>query len=232
MSTTDGGATPLPAATVVLLRERGARLEVFMMRRSASMAFAPGMYVFPGGRLDDADARAEVTGYPVEADAPRASTDAAGMRALVACAVREVREEADVRLRPADLTLLDHWVTPSMASRRFDVRFFASAVPAGQDPVGVGTEMDHTLWIEPLAALAEFEVDRMRMLRPTTRVLELLAAHDRIDDVVATARTRRIRPKLPVLGEDPAGDWSIVDHRTGEVLESNVPPPRYWEGMP
>ena len=232
MALSDGGVTPRPAATVVLLRERDARLEVFMMRRSASMAFAPGMYVFPGGRLDDIDANTEVVDYPFDADAPRASTDPAGMRALVACAVREVREETDVVIRPADLTLLDHWVTPSMATRRFDVRFFAAAVPTDQEPVGVGTEMDHTVWIEPLAALAEFEVDRMRMLRPTLRILELLAAHDRIEDVLSTARTRRIRPKLPVLGGDPAGDWSIVDHRTGEVLEAAVPPPRYWEGMP
>ena len=229
---TDGGAVPLPAATVVLLREHDARLEVFMMRRAASMAFAPGMYVFPGGRLDQADAHEEVEGYPSEADAPRASTDPAGMRALVTCAVREVREETAVTLSPGDLTLLDHWVTPAMAARRFDVRFFASAVPPGQEPVGIGTEMDHTLWIEPLAALAQFEVDRMRMLRPTIRVLELLAEHDRIEDVIAMARSRQIRPRLPVLGPDPAGDWSIVDDRTGEVLESNVPPPRYWEGMP
>lgn len=229
---TDGGVVPLPASTVVLLRERDARLEVFMMRRSASMAFAPGMYVFPGGRLDEVDARAPITGYPIEEDAPRASTDATGMRALVACALREVREETGVSLQPADLALLDHWVTPAVASRRFDVRFFASPVPDGQEPVGVGTEMDRTGWIEPLAALAEFEVDRMRMLRPTLRVLELLAGHDRIEDVITAARTRRIRPKLPVLGPDPAGDWTIVDDRTGEVLESDVPAPRYWEGMP
>ena len=229
---TDGGAPPLPAATVVLMRERDARLEVFMMRRAASMAFAPGMYVFPGGRLDEADAHAEVAEYPVDADAGRASTDPAGMRALVACAIREVREETGVSLAPADLSLLDHWVTPAMASRRFDVRFFTSRVPVGQEPIGIGTEMDHTVWIEPLTALAEFEVDRMRMLRPTIRVLELLATHERIDDVIATARTRQIRPKLPVLGPDPAGHWSIVDHRTGEMLESDVPAPRYWEGMP
>jgi 8-oxo-dGTP pyrophosphatase MutT (NUDIX family) len=228
----DTGVAPVAASTVVLLREHRERLEVFMMRRAVTMAFAPGMYVFPGGRLDAQDADTPVTDYPVESDAPRASTDPAGMRALVACAIREVGEETGVVLGPSDLTLLDHWVTPSMASRRFDVRFFASTVPAGQDPIGVGTEMDHTVWIEPLVALAEFEVDRMPMLRPTTRVLELLAAHDRVDDVIATARARRIRPKLPVLGADPAGDWSIVDHRTGEVLESEVPPPRYWEGMP
>jgi len=225
-------STPAPAATVVLLRERAARLEVFMMRRSASMAFAPGMYVFPGGRLDDIDLSADIGGYPVVAEAERASTDADGMRALVACAIREVHEETGIVLRGGDLVLLDHWVTPTIASRRFDVRFFAAAVPGDQEPVGLGTEMDVTTWIEPTAALAEFEADRMRMLRPTIRVLELLAAHDRVEAVMAMAGGRAIRPKLPVLGPDPAGDWAIIDDRTGEVLESEVPPPRYWEGMP
>lgn len=206
-----------------------------MMRRAQTMAFAPGMYVFPGGRLDDADASAgaQLSDYPFATDALRASTDDEGMRGLVACAVREVLEETGVRIAESDLVLLDHWVTPTMATRRFDVRFFASRVPAGQEPVPVGTEMDHVLWIEPLRALAEFEVDRMQMLRPTTRVLELLARFDRIDEVLAQASAREIRPKLPVRTVHPDGTdtWMIVDDRTGDVLEDDVPAPRYWEGM-
>jgi 8-oxo-dGTP pyrophosphatase MutT (NUDIX family) len=45
-----------PAATVLLLREDGGELEVLMMRRGAGLAFMAGMWVFPGGRVDDADA--------------------------------------------------------------------------------------------------------------------------------------------------------------------------------
>lgn len=206
-----------------------------MMRRAPTMAFAAGMYVFPGGRLDDADvsAGAELGGYPFEVDALRAATDVPGMRALVACALREVDEETGVRLAARDLVFLDHWVTPEIATRRFDVRFFASAVPEGQEPRAVGTEMDHVLWIEPLAALAEFEVDRMKMLRPTIRVLELLAEHDVVRDVLDAARERQIRPKLPrrTVHADGSDTWSIIDDRTGEIIEAQVPAPRYWEGM-
>jgi len=49
-------ATPRPAATIVLLRDGGAGPEVLLMRRSRSAGFVPGAYVFPGGRVDAADA--------------------------------------------------------------------------------------------------------------------------------------------------------------------------------
>lgn len=45
-----------PAATVVLLRDQGAGPEVLLLRRTRSSGFVPGAYVFPGGRVDPADA--------------------------------------------------------------------------------------------------------------------------------------------------------------------------------
>ena len=44
------------AATLLLLRDTPGGIEVLMTRRSASASFAPNAYVFPGGRIDDADA--------------------------------------------------------------------------------------------------------------------------------------------------------------------------------
>ncbi len=53
----------VPAATVALVRDGDGGLEVLLMRRPGSMAFAPGMHVFPGGRVDpQADARPLVRG--------------------------------------------------------------------------------------------------------------------------------------------------------------------------
>jgi 8-oxo-dGTP pyrophosphatase MutT (NUDIX family) len=49
-----------PAATVLLLREDDGELEVLMMRRGAALAFMAGMWVFPGGRVDDADASVDI----------------------------------------------------------------------------------------------------------------------------------------------------------------------------
>ena len=47
---------PRPAATLVLLRDAPEGVEVALLQRSAHLGFARGMYVFPGGALDAADA--------------------------------------------------------------------------------------------------------------------------------------------------------------------------------
>ena len=49
-------ATPMPAATVILLRDGAISPEVLMIERHARSAFLPDMYVFPGGRIEPQDA--------------------------------------------------------------------------------------------------------------------------------------------------------------------------------
>lgn len=84
-----------PAATVVLLRDGAAGLEVLLMRRPDTMAFAPGMHVFPGGRVELAtDTLPLVVGsLPGGSWAPEVLA-----RAIAVAAVRETFEEAGVLL--------------------------------------------------------------------------------------------------------------------------------------
>ncbi|MFM8506585.1 MAG: hypothetical protein ACKOBR_02675, partial [Actinomycetota bacterium] len=57
----DPQSVPLrPASTVMLVRDVPSDIEVFMLQRTTSAVFASGMYVFPGGRVDDVDAAAEL----------------------------------------------------------------------------------------------------------------------------------------------------------------------------
>src|SRR6478609_2042558 len=49
---------PRPAATVLLLRDGSAGVEVLMTRRSPTASFAPGAYAFPAAAIDPADAPA------------------------------------------------------------------------------------------------------------------------------------------------------------------------------
>jgi 8-oxo-dGTP pyrophosphatase MutT (NUDIX family) len=95
-------AEPRNAATVVLLRPSaaGEGPEVYLLRRQASMAFAAGMCVFPGGGVDPRDFDHEVAwAGPAAAEwARRLGTDAATARALVCAAVRETFEESGVLL--------------------------------------------------------------------------------------------------------------------------------------
>jgi 8-oxo-dGTP pyrophosphatase MutT (NUDIX family) len=100
MDGTRPAAVPRDAATVMLLRPAGSWLEVYMLRRKSSMAFAPGAFVFPGGAVDarDADEQIDWSG-PDPAEWGRvfaASPELA--RALVCAAVRETFEESGVLL--------------------------------------------------------------------------------------------------------------------------------------
>ncbi|MDN5715878.1 MAG: NUDIX domain-containing protein [Janibacter sp.] len=96
-------AEPAPtklASTVMLVRDDEGPLEVFMLRRVSSMAFAPSMHVFPGGGADRRDAEDELpwAGPAVEEWAETLGTDEASARMLVAAAVREIFEETGVLL--------------------------------------------------------------------------------------------------------------------------------------
>jgi 8-oxo-dGTP pyrophosphatase MutT (NUDIX family) len=93
-------AEPRDAATVVLLRDGADGLQTYLLRRAGSMAFAAGMHVFPGGRVDrrDADVQPAWTGPPPREWAARLGCDEALARALVCAAVRETFEEVGVLL--------------------------------------------------------------------------------------------------------------------------------------
>ena len=54
---------PRPAATIVLLRDGDPVVEVLLLRRNQSAGFAPGAYVFPGGRVDASDATEDALAF-------------------------------------------------------------------------------------------------------------------------------------------------------------------------
>jgi len=46
---------PRMASTVILIREHGGELQVYLLKRSSRSGFFPGTYVFPGGRVETED---------------------------------------------------------------------------------------------------------------------------------------------------------------------------------
>src|ERR1017187_9860708 len=92
---------PRPAATLVLVRDTNAGMEVFMIRRTQSAAFMGGAHVFPGGGVDAADASAELAEHCEgldDAEASRLLSVERGGLAYWAAAMRECFEEAGLLL--------------------------------------------------------------------------------------------------------------------------------------
>jgi 8-oxo-dGTP pyrophosphatase MutT (NUDIX family) len=95
------GPVPIQqAATVLLLRDGAAALEVYLLRRTRGMPFAGGMSAYPGGGVDERDGDTElgwVGPSPAEWSASL-GCDERLARELVCAAVRETFEEAGVLL--------------------------------------------------------------------------------------------------------------------------------------
>lgn len=91
---------PRHASTVVLLRQRPGGPEVYLLRRHLGMAFAAGMFAFPGGVVDprDSDHATAWAGPSPRQWSERLRCDEALARALVCAAVRETFEESGVLL--------------------------------------------------------------------------------------------------------------------------------------
>jgi len=116
--------TPRDAATVILLRDGSAGLQVYLIRRVSSMAFAAGATVFPGGSVDLRDAHLPDrywNGPPPTAWTGPLNADEDLARALVCAAVRETFEESGVVLAGptpdsvVDDARADEWETDRLA---------------------------------------------------------------------------------------------------------------------
>jgi 8-oxo-dGTP pyrophosphatase MutT (NUDIX family) len=162
-----GDATVIvPAATVILLRDATDGLETLMLRKNSKIAFG-GMWVFPGGRVDDEDA-------------PGAAMEA---RARVA-AVREAEEEAALALAPDDLVWFSHWTPPPVEIRRFSTWFFAARAPEAEVTIDDG-EITDSQWIRPVDALAKQRAQEIELVPPTYVTLHYLQQHGSVDAALA-----------------------------------------------
>jgi 8-oxo-dGTP pyrophosphatase MutT (NUDIX family) len=181
-------ATPRPAASLILLRRGGRHsergVEVLLVRRSTEARFMPGVWVFPGGTVDEAD------GADEEA-------------AARACAVRELEEEAGVVLADdAELLAWSRWITPEMVPVRFDTRFYVALAPPHSPPRPDGAEVTEAAWITPRAALEGDRAGELSLVFPTIKHLEALLPYSRAEEVLDAASDLVIEPILPrVVGE-------------------------------
>jgi recombination protein RecT len=184
-----------------VLRPEDDGFSVLMVHRGTA-PFAPEMWVFPGGKLEEPDRGAAAAAVvPDGRLAPE-------LLPAIRCAIRETFEEAGVLvgaqgglvssldldadpdpaqfwatlseagivLDTTEVAYLSNWVTPAISPLRFDTRFFIALVDSGTEAVPQPSEMLDAVWVTPSDALTRHHDREWPMILPTIKHLELLAA--------------------------------------------------------
>ena len=168
-SNTETTPPPIDAATVVVARQGDSGIELLMLRKNSKIHFG-GMWVFPGGRVDDADRETET--YPLQ-----------GFRTA---AVREAQEEAGIDLTSSNLSHFSHWLPPPIRPKRFSTQFFFTSAPKtmGDIEIDHGEITEHA-WISPAEALERRADGRIEVVTPTFVTLDWLRRFESVEEVAA-----------------------------------------------
>lgn len=168
---------PIPAASVVLVRDRPAGVEVLLVKRSGRSGFMASSFVFPGGKVDAGEA-------------------------LEQAAARELREEANVRVDAGALRFWARWITPSAEPKRFDATFFVAVLPDGEEARIDDHEAVELAWVTPAVGLARHAAGDPAFRLPPPQLwtlTELVAAGDTTAAIAdaAAARAAHRHPVMP-----------------------------------
>ncbi len=219
---------PIPAATLVILRDRdGGAPDLLMVERAKAMAFAGGAMVFPGGRVDPGD-HALATAMQAGDDGPariaaiRETIEEAGVAIGVSpapsadqlAAIRTRLHRGDAfgtiladggfTLDPGQLVPFARWLPAHAHMRIFDTMFFLARAPQGVAASVDETENVRLTWTTAADLLAQADAGAATIIYPTRRNLERLALFARYDDAVAQADAHPVQTITP-FAEDRDG---------------------------
>ena len=79
---------------------------------------------------------------------------------------------------------------PSLTNKRFDTRFFVSAVPSNQIARHDNHETTASVWLQPRTALAQYWQGQIELAPPQIMSLAHLARHASVQSVLQAARSR------------------------------------------
>jgi 8-oxo-dGTP pyrophosphatase MutT (NUDIX family) len=198
---------------VIIVRDGDEALEVLLLKRSAIGAFANN-WVFPGGRVDAADAG--------DTEVDRARTAAA----------REAAEEVSIFVDAARLVAWSHWTPPQITPKRYTTWFFVA--PWSGDEVAIdGHEIVDHIWLHPAEALHR----GLPMAPPTVVSLTQLAERSSVADIATlgppngvqffATRPARLDGDLVLVWHGDAayesGDVSAPGPRNRMVMKGDTP---------
>ncbi len=206
----------LNAATVLLLRDGAASLEVLYLRRNADLNFHGGAWVYPGGRVDPEDFASD----------PEDLASAAKR-----AAVREAREEAAVEVDPLDLVEFAEWTTPPVRPKRFRTWFFAAPARDTREVRIDGGEIHAFRWMQPKEALSAQASGEVDLPAPTFVTSHWLSAFDSAEAALAAFARWPVPRYHPRVVKVPGGTVSLLGedaaHASGD-LELDGPRHRVW----
>ncbi|MBU6502339.1 MAG: NUDIX hydrolase [Burkholderiales bacterium] len=117
------------------------------------------------------------------------------------CGFGEVLSRMALRLHTRSVVPWSRWITPKVSAvvnKRFDTRFFVSAVPPDQVARHDEHETTESAWLRPRAALEQYRDGCIELAPPQIMSLAHLSHHATVDSVLQEARRRRppvIRPE-------------------------------------
>ncbi|MPZ54153.1 MAG: NUDIX domain-containing protein [Acidimicrobiia bacterium] len=213
--------TPVPAATLIIVRERDGELDVVMVERPRRGSF-PGHHVFPGGSVDPDDVHLPIEGSPPDglATALRETAEEVGLflttegwQALPGGPVAEVLSATGCRLDGTSPVPLARWITPDFMPYRFDTAFFV--VSAGTTPElrPAPDEVVWAGWVPVAEALENVASEVWDMVTPTTFHLRWLDQFDSAQAAISSAESRRTQTVLPIIENDSIDEpsWILDD---------------------
>ena len=190
----------LPAASTIVVRQTHNGLEALLMKRSDELKHMPGLWVFPGGKIEALDEGDD--------DLEQARRGAA----------RELREEAGLSLPAETLLTFSHWLTPVVVKRRFATWFFIAEV-GSDEPVRVdGSEIVAHEWWRPGDAIRAHHEGQLPITPPTLVSLHDLQGEDD-PSVLLAQRGERAPPRFfPRVVRD--GDQMVFLYEGDAAYES------------
>ena len=183
-----------PASTVVLLRDTENGMETLMLKRNKALMFAGGLWVFPGGALE-------------ESDVESANGDIA-LAARIAAA-REAEEECGLRPDTENMVHLSHWTTPIAEPKRFETWIYAAPLADDSDVAIDGSEIHDFSWIRIADAVNLHEAGEFGMLPPTYITLLSLLRYSTTAEMTACERDIPPPYVFPVFTKD-AGNVAVL----------------------
>ncbi|KAF0115977.1 MAG: NUDIX hydrolase [Hyphomonadaceae bacterium] len=236
---------PIPSATLMLVHGSQDDFEVLMVERNVEIEFAGGAFVFPGGKIAEADKELAQNGEVISAKiaAIRETFEETGILLAINSLGEPIFEnhKADMELRleieknPArftdflaeqnytllteNLTTYAIWVTPKQYKRRFATWFFIAQVPQKFEPIIDGKEAVSAQWLRPQQALDDNKNGNKIMMFPTICNLKMLDKYRDFVQIKIAAGSR----ETPIIDPIPQfidGKWEIeIDPKYGYEIE-------------